>query len=88
MEQALHWLVGALGVPLINWLKGRFGLSGRAAVWLTLAVSLVLGVASLFLSDQLNWTDFAPENLLAVVGQVLAAATLAYKLLGGNHTPD
>jgi hypothetical protein len=43
MEQALHWLVGALGVPLINWLKGRFGLAGKAAVWLTLAVSLVLG---------------------------------------------
>ncbi|MBN2045434.1 MAG: hypothetical protein JW757_10475 [Anaerolineales bacterium] len=88
MEQALHWLVGALGVPLINWLKDRFGLSGRPAVWLTLAVSLVLGVVSLLVSDELNWADFAPENLLAVVGQVLAAATLAYKLLGGSQSPE
>jgi len=85
MEQALHWLVGALGVPVINWIKGRLGLSGKAAVWLTLAVSILLGTISLFLSDQLNWGDFAPENLLAVVGQVLAAATLAYKLLRGER---
>ena len=85
MEQALHWLVGALGVPLINWIKGRLGISGKAAVWLTLAVSILLGTLSLFLSDQLDWTDFVPQNLLAVVGQVLAAATLAYKLLRGEH---
>lgn len=84
MEQVLYWLTGALGVPLINWVKGRLGISGKAAVWLTLAVSLVLGASSLFLSDQLDWMDFAPENLLAVVGQVLAAATLAYKLLRGE----
>lgn len=81
LEQSIHWLVGALGVPLINWLKRAFGLSGRAAMWLTLAVSLLLGTASLFLSRELAWADFTPENLLAVVGQVLAAATLTYNLL-------
>jgi hypothetical protein len=81
MEQAIYWLVGALGVPLINWLKERFGLAGKAAVWLSLVVSVVLGAAALLLSQELSWADFTPENLLGVVGQVLAAATLVYKLL-------
>ena len=84
MEQAVHWLVGALGVPLINWLKRAWGLSGRGAMWLTLAVSAALGAASLLLSEELNWADFSPESLLAVIGQVLAAATLAYHLLRGE----
>lgn len=81
MEQAIYWLVGAVGVPLITWLKGQFNLSGKAAVWLALAVSAVLAVVALFLSQELTLADFTPENLLAALGQVLAAATLAYKLL-------
>ena len=83
MEQAVHWLVGALGVPLINWLKRQFGLSGKPAVWLTLAVSTVLGALSLLLTARLNWSALTPEELLSALGQVLAAATLAYKLLSG-----
>lgn len=81
MDQAVYWLVGALGVPLINWLKSQFGMAGKAAVWLTVATSIVLGAAALLLSQELTWADFTPENFLGVVGQVLAAATLAYKLL-------
>jgi len=81
MEQAVHWLVGALGVPLINWLKRQFGLSGKPAVWLTLAVSAVLGALSLLLTVRLNWSALTPEELLSALGQVLAAATLVYKLL-------
>jgi hypothetical protein len=84
MEQAIYWLVGAIGMPVINWLKGKFGLAGKAAMWLMLAVSVVLGALALWLEDGLSWTDFTPENLLAVVGQVLAAATLAYNLLRGK----
>ena len=81
MEQAIYWLVGAVGVPLITWLKGQFNLEGKAAVWLTLAVSALLAAGALLLSQELTLADFTPENLLAALGQVLAAATLAYKLL-------
>ena len=84
MEQAVHWLVGALGVPVINWLKRKFGLAGKRAMWLTLGVSAVLGFGSLLLSQSLEWADLTPENLLALIGQVLAAATLAYNLLRGE----
>ena len=43
------------------------------AIVITLAVSAVLAVAGLLLSQELSWADFPPENLLAVLGQVLAA---------------
>ncbi|MEN8242174.1 MAG: hypothetical protein ABFS17_09660 [Chloroflexota bacterium] len=82
MEQAMYWLVGAIGSPLISWLKGQFGLHGKAAVWLTLAVSAVLAAAALLLTGELTAAAFNAENLLAVLGQILAAATLVYKLLG------
>lgn len=81
MEQALYWLTGALGVPLVNWLKARLGLQGRAAMWLTAAVAALLGLAALLLSRELRLATLQPEALLAAFGQVLAAATLAYKLL-------
>ena len=84
MEQALYWLGGAVGVPLIGWLKDLWQLEGKQAMLLTAAVSVVLGVAALFVSHQLTGADLSWENVAAVFGQVLAAATLAYKLLQGE----
>lgn len=81
MEQILYWLAGALGVPLVNALKGWLGLQGKAAMWLTVAVAALLGLAACLLSRQLDAGSLQPERLLAAFGQVLAAATLAYKLL-------
>jgi hypothetical protein len=85
MEQAVYWLVGAIGSPLIQWIKQQFGLEGKAAVWLTLAVSAVLAVLALFISGELSAVEFTSENLLTVLGQILSAATLVYKLLGGER---
>lgn len=84
MEQAIYWLVGGIGVPLIQWIKTRFGLAGQGAVWLTVGVAIVLAAMALFLSETLALNDFNPENLLAAFGQIVAAATLAYKLLIGE----
>ncbi|MCW5874166.1 MAG: hypothetical protein KIS88_05920 [Anaerolineales bacterium] len=81
MEQTLYWLVGVLGVPLVNWLKQRWGLYGRAALWLTTAVAAVLGLLASLLSQRIGTGSLEPQELLAAFGQVLAAATLAYKLL-------
>lgn len=81
MEQALYWLTGALGVPLVNWLKARYGLQGRGAMWLTTAVAALLGLAAALLSQELGSGSLQPDGVLAAFGQVLAAATLAYKLL-------
>lgn len=81
MEQILYWLAGGLGVPLVNALKRAFGLEGKAAVWLTAAVAAALGLAATLLGRQFNLAELSPEQLFAAFGQVLAAATLAYKLL-------
>lgn len=81
MEQAIYWLVGGVGAPLIQWLKNSFKLEGKPAMWLTIGVSVILAAAALVVSKELDFTALTPENALAAVGQVLAAATLAYKLL-------
>ena len=58
-----------------------FRLTGEGRLWLTLVVALILGAGSLLLSHQLEWDDLTADDLLAVIGQVLAAASLAYKLM-------
>jgi hypothetical protein len=81
MEQIMYWLVGGLGVPLVNGLKVAFGVQGKAAVWLTAVVAAVLAVIAIWLSQSASGATMNPEQLFAAFGQVLAAATLAYKLL-------
>lgn len=85
MENLIYWLTGAVGVPLIEWLKGKWGISGQRAMWLTAGVAAVLALAALFMNRELALADFTLANLSAVFGQVLASATLAYKLLLGEN---
>jgi drug/metabolite transporter superfamily protein YnfA len=81
MEQIIFWLAGAFGVPLVNALKKAFNIEGKAAVWLTAAVSAVLALVAVLFTSSNSGGEFTPERLFAAFGQVLAAATLAYKLL-------
>jgi hypothetical protein len=81
MEDLLYWLAGGLGVPLINWLKQVFGVRGKAAMWLTALVALILALPAMLLTRQIDPEDVSPEKLPAVFAQVLTAATLVYKLL-------
>lgn len=84
MEDLLYWLVGGLGVPMINWLKRRWGLHGKPAMWLSAGVAAVLALIALVFSQQLKLSQFTPDEMLGVFGQVLAAATLAYELLSSK----
>lgn len=84
MEQILFWLAGGLGVPLVNTLKAWFGLKGKAAMWLTACVAAALGCAAVLVTKNFSFANLAPEQLFAAFGQVLAAATLAYKLLAAE----
>ncbi|MBT3239367.1 MAG: hypothetical protein HON98_02565 [Chloroflexi bacterium] len=81
MEQVLYWLVGGVGVPLVNWIKQVFMLEGKAAMVLTAVISGVLAFVALFIHEQMTLTEITWATLAAVFGQVLASATLAYKLL-------
>jgi len=81
MEQIILWIAGAFGVPLVNALKKAFGLEGKAAVWLTAAISAALALVAVLFSGISSGGEINPERLFAAFGQVLTAATLAYKLL-------
>ena len=85
MEQILYWLAGGLGVPLVNALKHVFGVDGKAAVWLTAAVAAVLGLLATLLGKGFDLASMTPEQIFAAFGQVLAAATLVYKLLAKEN---
>lgn len=76
LEQVIPFLVGVVGFPVINFLKAQFNLSGKPAVYLTVAVSVVLAAAALAITGGLNGDD-----LLANVTVVFSTATLLYKLL-------
>ena len=82
MEQAVIWIVGAVGVPLVNWLKKALGLEGKKAVTLTIVMAFVLGAVALFINGDFVWAAPTFETVASVFGQVLAAATIAYKYLG------
>jgi len=68
-------------VPIINALKTRWGLSGRPAMWLSAILAALLAVMALLITQKVAFSDFSPTEMFAAFGQVLAAATLAYKLL-------
>ena len=44
-------------------------------------MSVVLGIAALFLSDSLGLEDFALANLPAAFSAVIAASIVAYRLI-------
>jgi len=81
VEQILNWLVGAIGVPLVQLLKVKFGVEGKTAMLLTAVVSMVLGYTLLWITDELAIQEMSFENLALVFGQVLSSATLVYKLI-------
>lgn len=81
MEQILNFLVGVVGVPLVQLLKARFGVEGKTAMWLTAVVSLVLGSVLLLITEQLEMQEMNFENLAVAFSQILSSATLVYKLI-------
>ena len=81
LNQLIPWIVGALGVPVLSFLKGKFNLEGKPALVLVSAVSVLIAVAALFISGDASLTDFNWSNLVGVSSQVFAAATVVYKLL-------
>ena len=82
METVIAALSGGVGIPVVNFLKGKLGWSGKASVALTTAVSVVLGVAAMFITGQLGLpTEFTPEAIAGFVGVVFSTATIVFKLL-------
>ena len=81
LNPLIIWLVGAVAVPLLSFLKKRLNLEGKPALALVASVSVIVAVAALFISGDASLTDFNWSNLAGVSAQVFAAATVVYKLL-------
>ena len=82
MSELVLFLVGAVGAPLVNWLKGLVG-SDNNNVNLAIAagVSVLLAVIALLWSGDAVIQDFTADNLPEAFGLVFSGATVAYKLL-------
>lgn len=74
-------LVGLLGPKYLEKLLDFLKLEGQWRVVGVYVVSLILGVVGLVVSGQFFEIEFTPENLLAIAGLILAAATYAYHRL-------
>jgi hypothetical protein len=76
LEILLPYLAGLLGVPVVNFIKVRFGLAGSASVYLSLGVSVALALGALALTG-----GFTGADLPANIAIAFAVAQAAYKLL-------
>ena len=76
--------VGAIGVPLVQFLKGKLNLEGEKALWLSFGVSVILAIGALILTGSFSIPpEFAPIDIAGKVvewiGVVFATATMIYK---------
>ena len=76
LEIVVPFLAGSIGVPITNWLKKRFYLSGARALWVSVGISGILGVAGIALVGELVFT---PAGIFATLGETFTIATLIYK---------
>lgn len=83
MEEYMIWIAGAVGVPLVYWLKDYLKLEGFYAFLLTSAVAVVLALVALFVAGDYSLADFSLDNIANAFAAVIGAATFIYKLLEG-----
>ncbi len=81
MEYVVTYLVGLIGIPLIQFAKTELKIADRKAMLLSIVVAIGLGVVSLYLNDALQFVAYDWHNIPAAAGQVLAASFFGYKLI-------
>ncbi len=80
----LSVVAGALGVPIVNWIKTASGSTDKKAIYITVGISLVLGAVAGVLSGVIPTNEFTVNTVLKVIQsttEVLGLATLFYKVL-------
>lgn len=73
-------VVGMIGVPVITFIKKKIGATGKAAFWLTVAVSFLLGFLSIVIVGGFK-IPTTYEELITMILMVFAASQAAYYLL-------
>ena len=74
-------LLGLLGVPFVDWIKGKLGVEDGKALLIAGAVAALLGTAQLFLAGQIGFVDFGLDELAYTIPLIFAAADVYFKLL-------
>lgn len=77
-------VLGAIGVPVLDFIKKQLGWDGQKAILLVYALSAVIAVGALFVTG--SFAPFDSARLLEYFGLIVTTATLVYKLL--NKTPQ
>jgi hypothetical protein len=72
-------LGGAVGTFVVQGLKKALGASGKAALTLTIVVSIAISILALAVTGELSFTD--PNAILATSTGVFTISTLVYKYL-------
>ncbi len=81
IEQVIAVLIVVLGAPAIQLAKNRLGLDGKAALWLSGIVSLILAMVALGVVGDLVLTGEGVPAIFQLGSTVFAVATLVYRQL-------
>ncbi|MCE5190929.1 MAG: hypothetical protein LLG08_04100 [Actinomycetia bacterium] len=82
VRNAVYAASGILGAFVFQWIKGRYGLSGNAALYAIVALCGALGVgtSALFKDGSVSALVSNPWNVASAGGVAFLAAQLVYKL--------
>lgn len=73
-------ILGLIDVPVVDWLKKKFGLSQVPALLFTYLFSFVFGFVALLLGGGLQLADLTWPNFFIVANTMLVMATFVYKV--------
>lgn len=72
----LEIVATAVAVPLINFLKKRFGIEGKIALWLSFLVSVVLATIVFFFEG-----EFVIDEFLGILAIIFAGSQAIYNVI-------
>ena len=73
-------ITGILGVPVVQFLKNKFGWSGNAALSIAVAVSFAIGLVVAIVNGQVTGDLVDPKQVADAFGVVFTVATVVFKL--------
>ncbi len=79
LDLVVQFVAGVVGIPVVNFLKNAFGLSGRAAVVLTAFVAFVLSAIAHLVVGDVAFGSL--ESVFSAFSIVFATATIIYKMV-------
>jgi hypothetical protein len=77
----INALIGLIGVPIVDWVKGKLGVDGKLAVLLTVIISIGLGIAVAFSNGALTGDIVSVDQVAQGSAVVFAFATMFFKAL-------